>query len=146
VTCTRAEYDAPSITHTHAPVLVSLAHKRHLRADPAGAQALVDRFDTVYVGTLEVGNPKQSFQVVFDTGSADVWVKSASLERTSGYDARASSTGTQIHAAGAWSTAYGRGKVSGVLAKDKVCVPVKAGNDHACVCVCVCVCASLLCT
>ena len=31
-------------------------------------------FQTLYVGEIDVGTPKQKFQVVLDTASSDFWV------------------------------------------------------------------------
>ena len=39
-----------------------------------------DYEDTAYVGNITVGKPEQTFQVILDTGSANLWVPDVSCE------------------------------------------------------------------
>ena len=77
----------------------------------------------VYTGPLLIGSPPQTFTVVYDTGSADLWVFSAatSVEYSQFnhyYDHRQSST---YQANGSrWSIEYGEGEASGYLSTDRV--------------------------
>ncbi|XP_006460527.1 hypothetical protein AGABI2DRAFT_142735 [Agaricus bisporus var. bisporus H97] len=79
--------------------------------------------DAIYLGNVDVGTPKQSFQVVLDTGSSDFWVGATPC--TSGcsigaslYDASESSTHSD---SGARATIrYGKGEVTGDVAQDTV--------------------------
>ncbi|XP_045433794.1 pepsin F [Pipistrellus kuhlii] len=76
-----------------------------------------------YVGTISIGTPPQEFSVVFDTGSALLWVPSIGCShRLCGkhkiFDPRASSTfrsTTQY-----FDLLYGSGRVIGVLGYDDV--------------------------
>jgi hypothetical protein len=77
--------------------------------------------NTVYTGPISLGTPDQTFTVVYDTGSADLWVFSAqtSNEKSSSnqyYDRSASSTYTPEGSS--WSIQYGSGTASGVIDKD----------------------------
>ena len=69
-----------------------------------------------------MGTPPQSIQVVFDTGSADMWLFSSHTPRKQPYlhyfDGSRSST--YQPSSTPWSIRYGKGEVAGVLSRDIV--------------------------
>ncbi|BES94233.1 Eukaryotic aspartyl protease [Nesidiocoris tenuis] len=86
---------------------------------------LANQHDAQYYGPISIGTPPQSFMVLFDTGSADLWVPSVhnqqnicSLRKC--YNQGQSSTfrvnGRSI------SLAYGTGSLEGILSGDTVTV------------------------
>lgn len=124
-----ANHKAPTLLsakRTSSPRLGASATQRKL-----GGENIVirDLSNAQYYGAVKIGTPEQDFQVVFDTGSADFWVPSASCTQhqsncrnKQSYDPESSSTFAAV-VAGAKSEfkiEYGSGPVSGEFATDTV--------------------------
>jgi hypothetical protein len=76
-----------------------------------------------YVGSINIGNPPQSIEVIFDTGSSNFWITSSRCKDPGclvhkAYDATKSSThekvGTRVE------VEFGSGLIEGVFCKDTV--------------------------
>ncbi|RKP35400.1 aspartic peptidase domain-containing protein [Dimargaris cristalligena] len=83
---------------------------------------LANHNNVLYFGPVNVGTPGQTFQVVFDTGSADFWVPSVQCESTvcamkSRFDG-ASSSSYQGNSGQTFYVRYGTGFVRGVQSYD----------------------------
>lgn len=109
------------------PRSVHLSHKHSSRAQPArGVQTLesTGRFD--YFGEIKVGTPPKSFMVLFDVGSSDFWLASASCKSEycimkQKYNASESSTFSKLEKDYPIKMAYGGGiQVEGHLSSDLV--------------------------
>lgn len=92
---------------------------------------LKNTLNAQYIGELKIGTPPQSFNVVFDTGSSDLWVpgekcatESPNCADKSTFKTGASSTNKAV-AEGAkqdFAIHYGSGPVSGSFSVDQVVV------------------------
>jgi len=98
---------------------------------------------TAYYGKVEVGTPRQSFTVVFDTGSGNLMIPSTycrshacTMHRS--FDRKASTTAEDIEADGSHSrrgaprdqitVTFGTGEISGVFLQDDVCIGSLCSN------------------
>ena len=84
---------------------------------------LKDAFDAQYYGEISLGEPAQTFTVVFDTGSSNLWVPSTRCSSIAcmlhnKYDAGKSKTyrenGTEFE------ITYGSGSLTGVVSNEKL--------------------------
>jgi len=100
---------------------------------------------TAYYGRVDIGTPRQSFTVVFDTGSGNLMVPSTycrshacTMHRR--FDHKKSTTAEDIQADGSRvpsgaardqiTVTFGTGEISGVFIRDDVCVGSLCTNVH----------------
>lgn len=130
-------------TASAAPVSVPLVHRpktveQHeamrqwrsnvhlLAASNEGPIPLKNVQDSEYFGSVSIGSPAQSFTVIYDTGSSNLWVPSKQCDGSKYpsckthdlYDSSKSSTFVQNGED--FSVAYGSGTCSGFLSEDDV--------------------------
>lgn len=102
---------------------------RHLRGDNDGggeSEVINDYANAQYFGTVSIGTPPQSFQVIFDTGSSNLWVPKVGCShcgnpffgKKSKYDHDVSTTYEEDGAD--FEIMYGSGSVSGYFSLESV--------------------------
>ncbi|GAA5978008.1 hypothetical protein JCM11641_004357 [Rhodosporidiobolus odoratus] len=99
----------------------------------SGTVDLTDYFsggnDAAYFGGIGIGTPAQSFDVIFDTGSADLWVPSS--KSSTSHDKFSTSASSTIETSTAeWDITYGTGSSEGYLARDVVTVGGHSVNQQ----------------
>ena len=106
--------------HEFVQSIISSAKKPSYKLTADGSIVINDYENSQYYGEIALGTPKQKFDVIFDTGSADLWVASVNCDSSCGrhnkYNSKKSSTyianGTTFH------IEYGSGPVSGYESQD----------------------------
>ncbi|RKP14830.1 aspartic peptidase domain-containing protein [Piptocephalis cylindrospora] len=98
-------------------------NKRFLKPDHL--LSLVNDYDVDYYGEIEIGTPSQKFNVIFDTGSSDLWVTgkkctSSACRGHPAFDSKASSTYTPMNRM--FSIEYGTGSLMGLVGKDQMTI------------------------
>ncbi|PIC22608.1 hypothetical protein B9Z55_016598 [Caenorhabditis nigoni] len=99
---------------------------RHRKMSPWQLQSLPqnvnDFADFEYLGNITIGTPDQSFIVVLDTGSANLWIPGPSCKANcdSKHKFDSSKSSTFVKNGQSWTIQYGSGAAAGVLGQDTV--------------------------
>ncbi|ETN85272.1 eukaryotic aspartyl protease [Necator americanus] len=96
------------------------AYRTAMRGDVI-PQVAHDYNDVTYVGNITLGTPEQTFTVVLDTGSSNLWVPDASCHvpvcsKKNKFDQSGSSTYKENGER--WEIRYGTGSAAGILAEE----------------------------
>lgn len=85
-----------------------------------GAIVINNYENAQYYGAVSLGTPAQSFQVIFDTGSANLWVSSSQCGKSCGNHARydSSKSSTYNKNGTSFDIMYGSGPVTGFMSLD----------------------------
>ncbi|KAJ1304817.1 hypothetical protein OPQ81_005952 [Rhizoctonia solani] len=76
----------------------------------------------MYYASVEVGTPPQTYAVILDTGSSDMWLQSVDCAPCTGKKIDPTASSTLQHSSSPFSLAYGIGSVKGVLVNDVVSI------------------------
>jgi cathepsin D len=95
--------------------------------------SLTDLQDSEYYGEVDIGSPAQKFQVIYDTGSSNLWVPSKTCSNCKKSGARYDSTGsTKFKKNGkGFALQYGTGSCTGFLSEDDVTLGGQTLTDFA---------------
>ncbi|XP_067856144.1 cathepsin E-like [Heptranchias perlo] len=94
-----------------------------IRGTGVAFEHLSNYMDAQYYGEISIGTPPQTFTVVFDTGSSNLWVPSAyciSEACRPHHRFKSFSSSTYSPRGNHFAIRYGTGQLVGVLGKDKV--------------------------
>lgn len=85
-----------------------------------GSIVINDYENSQYYGAITLGTPGQKFEVIFDTGSSDLWVASSQCDDSCGRHAKydSSKSSTYIKNGTIFDIEYGSGPVSGFESAD----------------------------
>lgn len=92
------------------------------RVKQDGSIVINDYENSQYYGEISLGAPAQKFQVIFDTGSSDLWVASSKCDSSCGRHAKYDSSKSSSYKVNgtAFNIEYGSGPVSGFESVDNL--------------------------
>ncbi|XP_035203274.1 gastricsin-like [Oxyura jamaicensis] len=110
------------------------ARKYHFNRDYAVYEPMASHLDSSYFGEISIGTPPQNFLVLFDTGSANLWVPSTlcqtpACRNHATFNPGASST--FINNGQTYSLSYGSGSLTVLLGYDTLQLPVTLSPQYA---------------
>lgn len=96
--------------------------KLSYRISSTGSIVINDYENSQYYGEIALGTPNQKFNVIFDTGSSDLWVASSKCDDSCGRHAKydSSKSSTYIVNGTSFDIQYGSGPVSGFQSVDNL--------------------------
>ncbi|KAL7079549.1 hypothetical protein ACQ4LE_001763 [Meloidogyne hapla] len=100
---------------------------------PSYSLSLSDYGNTQYYGKIEIGNPPQSFNVLFDTGSSNLWIPCSNCNSSACIQHnrfKCSNSTSCTHTGKSFTIQYGTGSATGELLNDTVCF----GNESLGIC------------
>ena len=94
--------------------------KPSVQVKSSGSIVINDYANSQYYGEISLGTPPQKFEVIFDTGSSDLWVASSQCDSSCGRHAKYNSAKSSTYVANgtAFDIMYGSGPVSGFESVD----------------------------
>jgi hypothetical protein len=94
--------------------------KPSYRYQKDGSIVINDYENSQYYGEIALGTPEQKFNVIFDTGSSDLWVASSHCDDSCGRHAKydGSKSSSYVVNGTAFDIEYGSGPVSGYESQD----------------------------
>ncbi|KAA0721501.1 Cathepsin E [Triplophysa tibetana] len=95
----------------------------YLQLRGKSAERLYNFMDAQFFGEISLGNPRQNFTVIFDTGSSDLWVPSSycvSQACVMHHKFKAFESSTYTHDGRVFGIHYGSGHLLGVMAREQL--------------------------
>jgi len=98
----------------------------------SGAIVINDYQNSQYYGEISLGTPHQTFNVIFDTGSSDLWVASSKCDSSCGLHAsyKSSLSVTYVADGTPFNITYGSGPVGGYDSRDTLTVGGLVAKDQ----------------
>ncbi|EKM54825.1 uncharacterized protein PHACADRAFT_258950 [Phanerochaete carnosa HHB-10118-sp] len=102
------------------------SNSRKRAGQTVGVPIINSNVDSSYIGPISIGTPPQTFEVVLDTGSSDLWVASTNCRTCEGLTTFNPSQSSSIQQSQGTTgqqgitIEYGSGEVQGTLAQDTV--------------------------
>jgi len=88
----------------------------------SGAVKLEDYYNAQFYGQIALGTPPQNFQVIFDTGSSNLWIPGKSCRTCTHAKYHSEKSSTYERNGQIYEITYGSGSVKGFLSEDKLTI------------------------